>query len=313
MIVDFLCQRLDPVFSDVYAQVLARLQQTQAIQSRVANLLVNMLATSTEDDALISEQFNKTFQLFGEACGAFQQLPPSKPQVNASLRRIAVDKLSAGLREQFDIPPLIAAYLTHQMLHPLFDFDDAVFVDMFVGYLRQEQRPDNRRPYRVLTTVAATIGRIFCLFRFRPVPAAEKDVIAAQYAEFMEKHKLTLRSYLAEQTLFNQQVRLLVEGFKLDVVMETVPYQPRLVQFVNAALDRYLAENEAALLGGYAGLEPQETTRLVCALVVLAVVCQNNALVCRMGALDGLVADRRAPRAKLLDLEDRIDELYGGK
>lgn len=100
---------------------------------------------------------------------------------------------------------------------------------MFTKYIQQEQRADNKKPYRVLTTVAATIGRIFCLFKFRTIPTTEKDIIGSQYTEFMEKHKLTLRSYLAEQTLFNQQVRLLIEGFKLDVVMETVPYQPKLV------------------------------------------------------------------------------------
>lgn len=33
-----------------------------------------MLATSTEDDALVNQQFNKTFQLFKEACSNFQQI-----------------------------------------------------------------------------------------------------------------------------------------------------------------------------------------------------------------------------------------------
>lgn len=63
------------------------------------------------------------------------------------------------------------------MLNPLFNFDDSIFVDMFVKYIRQEQRADNKKPYRVLTTVAATVGRIFCLFKFRTIPATEKDVI----------------------------------------------------------------------------------------------------------------------------------------
>ena len=74
---------------------------------------------------------------------------------------------------------------------------------MFAKYIQQDQRADNKKAYRVLTTVAATIGRIFCLFKFRAIPQTEKDVIGNQYTEFMEKHKLTLRSYLAEQTLFN--------------------------------------------------------------------------------------------------------------
>lgn len=63
------------------------------------------------------------------------------------------------------------------MLNPLFNFDDTVFVDMFAKYIQQDQRADNKKAYRVLTTVAATIGRIFCLFKFRTIPQTEKDVI----------------------------------------------------------------------------------------------------------------------------------------
>ena len=105
-------------------------------------------------------------------------------------------------------------------------------------------------------------------------------------------------------------MRLLIEGFKLDVVMETVPYQPKLVQFVNMAVDQYLVPNEHELLDSYSALDSQEAIKLVCSLVVLAIVCQDNSLVCKIPMLDDIVSNRKTQRVKLLDLEDRIDELY---
>lgn len=48
----------------------------------------------------------------------------------------------------------------------------------------------------------------------------------------------------------------------------------------------------------------------MCSLVILATVCQNNSLVCKIPMLDDIVNGRKVQKVKLLELEDRIDELY---